>query len=191
MNRKQLHYAVVMVLVIVIALIAIALAIPVHGCADMPIRTARQNALHEAADILRQAGFKEDSEPIKALQAAWAKEQEDLDIVARVVMGEAGNCPFDHQVAVACVVVNRVNSPLFPNSVREVVAAPRQYTTAYLSGFDKTTRICYEAAKIALDGTDDVPDDVIWQAEFIQGKEIWWISTVDTGWFRSTTYFCR
>lgn len=24
-----------------------------------------------------------------------------------------------------------------------------------------------------------------------QWKSVWWISEVDTGWYRSTTYFCR
>jgi hypothetical protein len=89
------------------------------------------------------------------------------------------------------VVVNRVASPYFPETVRQVVSAPGQYTTLYLTGFEQTTRQCYEAAKKALDGESGVPEDVIWQAEFVQGKEVWWRSDVDTGWFRSTTYFCR
>jgi hypothetical protein len=108
-----------------------------------------------------------------------------------VVQGEAGACPWLHQVAVAAVVVNRIHSPLFPDTAREVVAQPYQYTTLYLYGFEKTSRQCYEAAKKALDGESGVPEDVIWQAEFRQGKEVWWQSDVDTGWWRSTTYFCR
>jgi len=156
-----------------------------------PVRTAKQEALHQAADILRDVGYTDDSVEIKTLQAAWMAEQENLNIVARVVMGEAGYCPWEHKVAVAAVVVNRTKSPYFPSTVREVVAQPYQYTTLYLTGFEKTTRECYEAAKVALDGTDDVPDDVIWQAEFVQGTSVWWASVVDTGWYRSTTYFCR
>ena len=96
-----------------------------------------------------------------------------------------------HQVAVAAVVVNRVKSPYFPDTVREVVAAPGQYTALYLMGFEKTSRQCYEAAKKALDGDSGVPEDVIWQAEFVQGTSVWWKSDIDTGWYRSTTYFCR
>lgn len=179
--------------VALLALIALALLVAMAGIAhaEEPVRTAKQDALHEAADILRAAGYAEDSAVIKALQAEWLHEQEALDIVARVVAGEAGGCPWEHQVAVAAVVCNRVASPYFPATVREVVAQPGQYTTSYLSGFDKTPRQCYDAAKTALDGTDEVPDDVIWQAEFRQGTAVWWISRVDTGWFRSTTYFCR
>lgn len=168
-----------------------ALAAPGAAAEDAPVRTARQAALHDAAELLRAAGYAEDSDVIRALSDAWWAEQEALDIVARVGEGEAGGCPWEHLLAVCCVVVNRVRSEHFPGSVREVVAAPGQYTTAYLSGFETTSRRAYEAAKIALDGTDDVPDDIIWQAEFPQGREVWWISKVDTGWYQSTTYFCR
>lgn len=169
----------------------VMLATPAKAYDGERITTAKQDALHNAADLLRAAGLPDDDPAIMALSAEWWREQEALDIVARVVMGEAGNCPWMHQVAVAAVVVNRVNSPYFPDTVREVVAAPGQYTTLYLTGFEHTTRQCYEAAKKALDGESGVPEDVIWQAEFRQGAEVWWISEVDTGWYKSTTYFCR
>ena len=190
MKRNEIRGCIICVFVILIAL-AWILASNARAYEGPAIRTARQEALHQAAEILRAAGLPDDDPAVMALSAEWWAEQEALDIVARVVQGEAGNCPWAHQLAVAAVVVNRVNSPYFPNTVREVVAAPAQYTELYLTGFDKTSRQCYEAAKKALDGESGVPEDVIWQAEFIQGCEIWWVSTVDTGWFRSTTYFCR
>lgn len=181
----------VMCVFLIVLIVAVIMSPNSYAYDGNPIRTERQETLHKAADILRSFGYADDSEPIKALGAAWMQEQEALDIVARVVMGEAGGCPWMHQVAVAAVVVNRINSPLFPNTAREVVAQPYQYTTLYLRGFDKTSRQCYEAAKKALDGESGVPEDVIWQAEFRQGKEVWWVSVVDTGWYKSTTYFCR
>ena len=175
--------------IIVIAILLVAMSVP--ALATEPVWTAKQERLHEAADLLRMVGYSDESEPVKALSAAWWMEKETLDIVARVVEGEAGGCPWDHKVAVAAVVVNRINSTRFPNTARDVVAQPMQYTTLYLSGFDRTSRECYEAAKVALDGKSGVPEDIVWQAEFPQGTEIWWISVVDTGWYRSTTYFCR
>lgn len=178
-----------------VAAIVILAAMSAMGAAPAetpePVRTAKQHALHEAADVLRAAGYADEDAEIRALSDAWFAEQEALDIVAKVVAGEAQDCPAEHQIAVAAVVVNRVNDERFPSTVREVVAQPGQYTTAYLTGFGRTPRSCYEAAKAALDGTDAVPDDVVWQAQFPQGREAWWISEVDTGWYRSTTWFCR
>lgn len=191
-NDNRIGCAIIMLIVVVLIVVALLFAVPAKAAAydGERITTKRQDTLHEAADILRSYGYSEDSEAIRALSDAWWQEEEALNILARVVQGEAGACPWMHQVAVAAVVVNRVNSEYFPDTVREVVAAPGQYTTLYLSGFDKTSRQCYEAAKKALDGESGVPEDVIWQAEFRQGTEVWWQSDVDTGWYRSTTYFC-
>lgn len=191
MKHKNIVAFIITIVCIIFIILCVLMASPAAAYDGSRITTARQDALHAAADLLRAAGLPDDDPAIRALSSEWWKEQEALDIVARVVMGEAGGCPWEHQVAVAAVVVNRVHSPYFPDTVREVVSSPGQYTSLYLSGFDKTSRQCYEAAKIALDGTDDVPDDVIWQAEFPQGTEVWWRSEVDTGWWHSVTYFCR
>ena len=51
------------------------LTISALGSVDYtPVRTARQTALHEAADILRAAGFTDDGPEISALSAAWWRE---------------------------------------------------------------------------------------------------------------------
>lgn len=190
-NNRNIARGAFIILAVLALFMLMLMLTPAEAYEGEPVRTARQETLHEAAEILRGIGYANDSAEIRALSDAWWAEQEALDIVARVVQGEAGGCPWMHQVAVAAVVVNRVNSPYFPDTARGVVASPAQYTTLYLTGFEQTTRQCYEAAKKALDGESGVPEDVIWQAEFIQGREVWWRSDVDTGWFKSTTYFCR
>ena len=113
----------------------------------------------------------------------------DLDILANVVAGEAPFCPQEHQIAVAAVVLNRVADDRFPDTVAEVVGQPGQYRESYLTGTD-APEDCYEAARIALSGEHDVPAGVVYQANFPQGA-VWRASEVDTGWFRSTTYFCE
>lgn len=188
-NNRNMARGVCIILAVIIVFIFVLLLVPAEAYEGDPVWTARQEELHRQAEEMRAAGISEDQ--IAPLSAEWWEEKETLDIVARVVQGEAGACPWMHQVAVAAVVVNRIHSPLFPDTAREVVAQPYQYTTLYLYGFEKTSRQCYEAAKKALDGESGVPEDVIWQAEFRQGKEVWWQSDVDTGWWRSTTYFCR
>lgn len=174
-------------------LMLVLLAVPARAYEGDRVTTARQESLHEAADILRSCGYADDSEVIRAIQAEWRAEQEKLDIIAKVIAHEAPPewCEWDHSVAVGVVVLNRVASPLFPNSVREVVAAPGQYLKSYTYGFTDTPRVAYEAAKAALDGEHDVPEDCYWQDTHVQGKAIWRAYTVDTGWYRSTTYICR
>ncbi|MDQ0257663.1 N-acetylmuramoyl-L-alanine amidase [Evansella vedderi] len=48
----------------------------------------------------------------------------DIRIMAQAVNGEARGEPFVGQVAVAAVILNRVNSPLFPNTVTGVIFEP-------------------------------------------------------------------
>ncbi|NMB02012.1 MAG: hypothetical protein GX971_10955, partial [Firmicutes bacterium] len=50
--------------------------------------------------------------------------ESDLDLLARVVRAEAEGEPYDGQVAVAAVILNRVNHPEFPNTIPAVVYEP-------------------------------------------------------------------
>ena len=77
--------------------------------------------LHRLAEQARADGEPEDSPYIIALQEEWMREQQDLDIVAKVIENEAGGCPWLHRVAVGKVVLNRKNSPHFPDTIFDVV----------------------------------------------------------------------
>jgi N-acetylmuramoyl-L-alanine amidase len=53
--------------------------------------------------------------------------EDELDLLARLVRAEAQNEPYEGKIAVACVVLNRVESPQFPNTIKEVIYAPKQF----------------------------------------------------------------
>ncbi|MGC4377173.1 cell wall hydrolase [Fictibacillus sp. Mic-4] len=52
----------------------------------------------------------------------------DRDLLARLVRAEAGGEPYDGKVAVAIVVLNRVDSPDFPNTVHDVIYQKGQFS---------------------------------------------------------------
>lgn len=54
--------------------------------------------------------------------------QNDIQIMANAVYGEARGEPYVGQVAVAAVILNRVNSASFPNTVSGVIFEPRAFT---------------------------------------------------------------
>lgn len=54
--------------------------------------------------------------------------QNDIQLMANAVYGEARGEPYVGQVAVAAVILNRVNSASFPNSVSGVIFEPRAFT---------------------------------------------------------------
>ncbi|HHY75652.1 MAG TPA: hypothetical protein GX500_02580 [Firmicutes bacterium] len=81
--------------------------------------------------------------------------QYELDLLARVVHGEAAGEPFIGKVAVAAVVLNRVDSPLFPDTIAGVIYEPWQFSCVGNWMFNSPpTAECYEAAIAALNGWD-------------------------------------
>lgn len=54
--------------------------------------------------------------------------ENDLNLMANAVYGEARGEPYIGQVAVAAVILNRLNSDMFPNTVSGVIFEPRAFT---------------------------------------------------------------
>ncbi|UOQ47558.1 spore cortex-lytic enzyme [Gracilibacillus caseinilyticus] len=69
----------------------------------------------------------EDLEP-SAVNMPQGFSQNDIQIMANAVYGEARGEPYEGQVAVASVILNRVESPSFPNTVSGVIFEPRAFT---------------------------------------------------------------
>ncbi|KKI90861.1 sporulation specific N-acetylmuramoyl-L-alanine amidase [Bacillus sp. SA1-12] len=73
--------------------------------------------------------FKRPSVPsrgeVQASKGIFSKAE--IDLLARVVRAEAQSEPFKGKVAVANVVLNRVESPKFPDTIEEVIYQPGQF----------------------------------------------------------------
>lgn len=81
--------------------------------------------------------------------------QNEMDLFARTVYSEARGEPYDGQVAIAAVVINRVLHPLFPNSVEGVVFQPWQFTAVHDGQFWlQPNQGSYKASEDALNGWD-------------------------------------
>jgi len=59
--------------------------------------------------------------PAPVSRGGWKVGSRDLDLLARLITAEADNQPYLVKVAVGAVVLNRVRSPLFPNSIAGVI----------------------------------------------------------------------
>lgn len=84
------------------------------------------------------------------------------ELLASIIFCEAGNQPYEGQVAVGAVVLNRVASELYPNSVEEVIYQPGQFGPAVTGWLDQVrysagyTPETLQAAADALNGVDPV-----------------------------------
>lgn len=118
--------------------------------------------------------------------------QEDLDWLALAIYWEAGSswAPDTQQLLVGNVVLNRVASGEFPDTIREVLTQPGQYPWATRSPYSKGTpnQRCYDNAKRLLNGERFCPENVVFQAEFRQGSGVYLSIHDDV--LNTTTYFC-
>lgn len=79
----------------------------------------------------------------------------DMQLLARAVYGEARGEPFVGQVAVAAVIMNRIRSPLFPNTVSGVIYQPLAFTAVADGQFYLTpNQEAFRAAQLAVNGWD-------------------------------------
>ncbi len=162
----------------------------IAGYADQ-ISAAEQEALAYEAKI------KEQEKNIAALKAKLAEEQAlsrlsaqsarrdisevsfaegDRYLLANLIYCEAGAEPYEGQVAVGAVVINRVLSSVFPDSVVGVIYQNRQFSPvasgrlALALGSNRATKRCYDAADAAMQGYSNVGNCVFFRTP-IEGLE--------------------
>lgn len=79
----------------------------------------------------------------------------DLDLLARLISAESRGEPYEGQVAVGAVVLNRVAHASFPNSVSGVIYQPGAFSCLDDGQFDQpVAESAYRAAQDALNGWD-------------------------------------
>ncbi len=176
-----------------------------------------QEQAHQTANALRAKGYGEDSAYVQAAKSTWHAAEdaiegywklarysdEDIRILTTAVFNEAGHTTDQLRQYVAQVVLNRVADSRFPDTVKGVITQPGQYAGDYATQ-EATQKIkdadsangtfyyamCEDAVKTAMMGQVDMPANVIYQANFAQGKGVWKEVYFNSGWFASTSYFC-
>lgn len=89
------------------------------------------------------------------LKAAISYNAKELDLLARLVRAEAGGESYSAQVAVAAVVINRVKSSKFPNTINAVINSNNQFTPVQNGQINKpATATNKKAVQEALYGKD-------------------------------------
>lgn len=104
----------------------------------------------------------------KAANATWRDisdisfEEGDRYLLANLIYCEAGGEPYDGQLAVASVVINRVRSSVYPNTVVGVIYQNKQFSPVASGRLElalaanKATSRCYQAADEAMSGVTNV-----------------------------------
>ncbi|TYR82568.1 spore cortex-lytic enzyme [Priestia megaterium] len=99
-----------------------------QAAGDQPAQKRNVAQPNKAATNKRGEQAKEAAQKPTALNVPNGFSQNDIQLMANAVHGEARGEPYNGQVAVAAVILNRVNSPTFPNTVAGVIFEPRAFT---------------------------------------------------------------
>ena len=97
-------------------------------------------------------------------EAARKAAAEDQKLLASIIFCEAGNQPYEGQVAVGAVIMNRVRSGVYPNSISEVIYQSGQFGPAMTGWLDTVrssegyTQTAMQAAADAMAGVNPIGD---------------------------------
>lgn len=99
--------------------------------------------------------------------------QQDKELIARLVWGEAQGEPFEGQQAVAEVILNRLAADNFPNTVQDIVYAEGQFLSAPNLYLAELTHTQYEAVERAIRGPYVLPEDVVFFSQYAVNDNVW------------------
>lgn len=100
--------------------------------------------------------------------------EEDLYILAHVICGEAQGYSDEEQRYVGSVVLNRVNHPGYPNSIKEVVFQRGQYACTWDGNYYREpTAANWANARWLLENGSLLPGNVVYQSGGKQGSGVY------------------
>ncbi len=128
---------------------------------DFVIDTGKTNDELKAQAAAKRAAAKQ-SETTN--YGAFSVDYDTKLLLAALIHCEAGGEPYEGQIAVGAVVLNRVRSSAYPDTIQEVIYASGQFTPAMSGKVDRVLESgyiyesCIKAAEEALSGTSNVGD---------------------------------
>ena len=118
----------------------------------------------EAERIAREKAEAEAEAAAAAQAEAEAAQQAEKELLASLIFCEAGNQPYEGQVAVGAVVMNRIKSSSYPDTMEEVIYQSGQFSPAMSGWLDRVranqgyTEVAMQAAEDALAGSNPIGD---------------------------------
>lgn len=99
-------------------------------------------------------------EALKKQHEAVRASGNEVQLLGALIQIEAGNQPYEGQLAVGAVVMNRVRSGRYPNNIADVIYAPGQFPYASTKVHEVMARgvkqSCLQAAQEAINGRSNV-----------------------------------
>ena len=98
-----------------------------------------------------------DNKQVNTVSLAKTSNASDIQLMARAINGEARGEPYEGQVAVGAVILNRVKDSRFPNTISGVIYQPGAFTAVsdgQINAQISEGSTVYKAAQDAMNGWD-------------------------------------
>ena len=138
----------------------------------------------ETMEVIRVREREEAERKRKANRGAVAADADELRLLGALIYCEAGNQPYEGMVAVGAVVMNRVKSGAYPNTIHSVIYASGQFTPAMTGKVAKAyegnvPELCVQAAQAAINGETTVGDATHFRRAgkregYVLGDHVFW-----------------
>ena len=140
----------------------------------------------ETNEEIKEREAKEAAEKAKLSYnaGAWAATADEARLLAALIHCEAGGEAYEGQLAVGAVVMNRVRSAAFPNSIADVIYASGQFTPAMTGTLQEVYNrngcsSCTQAANEAISGNTNVGESKYFRRAgkhegYVIGNHVFW-----------------
>ena len=127
-------------------------------------RIADNIAKKEEEERLAKEKAEQEAQEKAEREAREAYVRANQELMASIIYCEAGNQPYEGQVAVGAVVMNRIKSSSYPDTMEEVIYQSGQFSPAMSGWLDRVranqgyTEAAMQAAEDALAGSNPIGD---------------------------------
>lgn len=172
---------------------------------NKPEETVQESTTPELTAMVEELAVEETTEPVAEVASytydsskptsldnpykcdcGYVYTDEDYEYLLKIIVGEAQNCSYEHQMYVGSVVLNRLHNDKYfsyADCIKDVALAKGQYACFNDGNANKTpTDLNKQVARELLENGSVLPSNVIFQAQFKQGSGTY----IQLG----NTYFC-
>lgn len=138
----------------------------------------------ETMDVIRVREREEAERKRKENRGAVAADADEVRLLGALIYCEAGNQSYEGMVGVGAVVMNRVKSGAYPNTIHAVIYSSGQFTPAMTGKVAKVyegniPEICLQAAQAAINGETTVGDATYFRRAgrregYVLGDHVFW-----------------
>ncbi len=138
----------------------------------------------ESMEVIRAREREEAERKRNANRGAVAADADELRLLGALIYCEAGNQSYEGMVGVGAVVMNRVKSGAYPNTIHAVIYASGQFTPAMTGKVARVyegtvPELCMQAAQAAINGETTVGDATHFRRAgkregYVLGDHVFW-----------------